>query len=378
VTGQLPRFGMFDEIRWAVTHVLRSPARLRFLLGDGPQFPYDLVRFLRRVVPLAAAQLAKIEAAAETIPDELLRREALASARNKAYHVAGGCILATFLPGDAAGKYVEIIAPLESIYDYLDNLCDRHPDVRPDAYPVFHRALSDALDPTAQPSNYYAEGPFENGNSDRPVDDGGYLAALVRQVQQALRNVRDYDAVVPMFREAVKYYSEMQTFKHLAPDERESACVAWYERSVAQSNNPFLREITWYEFACAAGSQFHVYVPLYLLFTRSDEQILEGGYNAYFPAVAALHVLLDSFIDQAEDREHGELNFVDCYESFVAMETRVQFLVATASKRFEQLPVPYQHRFLLRVMALFYLTHPKVSAQNLDSQAIALLRCFEL
>ena len=36
---------------------------------------------------------------------------------------------------------------------------------------------------------------------------------------------------------------------------------------------------------------------------------------AYFPPVCALHILLDYFIDQEEDRESGDLNFVSYYDS---------------------------------------------------------------
>ncbi|MGB8520679.1 MAG: DUF2600 family protein, partial [Candidatus Tumulicola sp.] len=89
---------MHDEIAWAVRHVLASPARLRFLFGDAGAIPIPLLRFLRRVVPHASVELDGITALAESIPDERLRAEALASVRAKAYHVAGGCILATFLP----------------------------------------------------------------------------------------------------------------------------------------------------------------------------------------------------------------------------------------------------------------------------------------
>ena len=71
-----------------------------------------------------------------TRPDPALRREAVASIEGKAYHVAGACILATFLPSAAAEHYIEIVAPLETIYDYLDNLCDRLPNVPPAAPPM--------------------------------------------------------------------------------------------------------------------------------------------------------------------------------------------------------------------------------------------------
>src|SRR4029077_19544280 len=134
---------MHDEIAWAIRHVLASPARLRFLLGDRAAIPIPLFRFLRRVVPHASVELDGIASLARSIPDARLREQALASIHAKAYHVAGGCILATFLPPAEARRYVEIVAPLESIYDYLDNLCDRHPEVSVNAYPVLHRAIAD-------------------------------------------------------------------------------------------------------------------------------------------------------------------------------------------------------------------------------------------
>jgi tetraprenyl-beta-curcumene synthase len=353
---------LFEEIRWAVTRVLRSPARLRFLFADGPRTFVDLVRFLRSTVPKAAAALATIQVWAERIPDTDLREQAMASVRDKAYHVAGGCILATFLSADRARLYIEIVAPLETIYDYLDNLCDRHPAVDRSAYPVLHGALADALDPSAPLRDYYALGPRG--------DDAGYLAGLVRSTQHALRQVDGYAEIAPMFAQAIALYTDLQTFKHLPAGQREAACIAWYER-----HSDAFPELTWYEFACAAGSQFQIYVPLYMLLAGRS-LAAQAAYGAYFPPVAALHVLLDAFIDQAEDRAHGELNFVACYPDETALRAGTSALVRRAQVGFATLPEPYQHRFLLRVMALFYLTHPKVEAQRLDRSALQLLEAF--
>ncbi|HTX58660.1 MAG TPA: DUF2600 family protein [Verrucomicrobiae bacterium] len=353
---------MRSEIGWAVRHVLASPARLRFLIGAGAALPVQLVRFLRTIVPQAAAELAAIRSLAERIPDAALRREAIASIDGKAYHVAGGCILATFLPPERARRYVEIVAPLETIYDYLDNLCDRHPNVDVSAYPVLHRAIADALDPGAAPRDYYASGPAG--------DDGGYLRALVERVQRGLSAVDGYEQLLPAFAEAAGLYGEMQTYKHYPRGERERACIAWFARSSARTGG-----LDWHEFACAAGSQFHVYAPLYELIAGRPEAA-RAAYDAHFPAVAALHVLLDSYIDQAEDREHGELSFAAIYPSLARLRERVRYLARSAERGFAALPDPRQHRFVLRVMALFYLTHPKVYAQGLDRDAQELLRAF--
>lgn len=355
---------MRDEIAWAERHVLVSPARLRFLLRDGFSTPANILRFLRKVVPHARLELAGIRSLARSIRDDALRDEALASIDAKAYHVAGGCILATFLPRDKGRAYVELVAPLESIYDYLDNLCDRHPDVSVEAYPVLHQAIADALDPYASPRNYYALGP--------EGQDNGYLQRLVTRVQRSLRRINGHEALLPLFREAAQLYGEMQTYKHYPAGERERACRDWFEAR----KNDRVAELQWYEFACAAGSQFQVYAPLYELFAGRPHAIV-AAYDAHFPAVAALHVLLDSFIDQAEDRDHGELNFAAAYGSPAAMHRRAGYLAGLAKRGFASLPEPRPHAFVLRVMSLFYLTHPKVYAQDLNREAESLLRAID-
>ncbi|HEY8297448.1 MAG TPA: DUF2600 family protein [Candidatus Baltobacteraceae bacterium] len=347
------------EIRFAIGMVVRRPARLRFLLQGGPLGALDLLHFLRRIVPVAKAELARIERIADRIPDDRLRHEALQSIGTKAYHVAGAAILATFLPRGAREHYIKIVTPLESIYDFLDNLCDRHPDVPIEAYPILHQALADALDPEAPLHEYYARGPLG--------DDGDYLRSLVERTRSALKRLEGHQLLLPYFREAATLYTDLQTFKHYPKERREDACIAWYERQGGRFG-----DLSWWEFASAAGSQFQVYAPLYVAFC-SDFRQLDRTFNAYFPAFSALHVLLDYFIDQREDREHGELNFVACYEDFATFALRAQSLAGRARERFARLTRPRAHDFALRIMCLFYLTHPKVFEQGLDAQAQTLL-----
>jgi len=349
-----------DEITWAVRHVLESPTRLRYLLGAGLGTPLHLTTFLRSIVPRAARALAEIRVLAEIIPDDRLRHEALASIDGKAFHVAGAAILATFLPSAAADHYIHIVVPLETIYDYLDNLCDRHPEVAPDAYAVLHQAIADALDPSAPTRNYYAKGPFG--------DDGDYLHRLVVRTQQALRRLADHDLLLERFREAATLYGEMQTYKHHPAGERERLLTSWFELHRAR-----FPTLEWQEFASAAGSQFQVYAPLYLLFAGRIDA-LDRCYEAYFPAVAALHVLLDSFVDRDEDAAHAELNFASVYGDPAILRERAAHLANSARRAFATLPDAKVHGFVLRVMTLFYLTHPNVYAQQLDAQALALLR----
>jgi tetraprenyl-beta-curcumene synthase len=347
------------EIRWAIERVLFSPQRLAFLARGGLDDALELRRFLVNVVPLARSALRGLQELAERIPDSELRAQARFGLHSKAYHVAGACILATLLPSGAREHYVEIVAPLEAIYDFLDGLCDRHPLTTPKAFRHLHLALADALNPSRPLHDYYAYGP--------PGDDGDYLTNLVRRVRHGLARLGDYELLVPYFVEAATLYAETQTFSHLPSAERTPALMQWHEREGSRFG-----DLTWWEFGAAAGSQFQVYGPLYAAFCSSFDEI-GATYQAYFPAFSAVHVLLDSFIDQHEDSKNGDVNWIDCYVSFDAFCARVRELSQRAKEAFGTLPMPHAHTFALRVMALFYLTHPKVYEQRLGQEAIALL-----
>lgn len=350
-------------VRSALARVLSSPPRLGFLLDGGFADVEALYRYFAAVLPPARTQLERIAVAAESIPNDELRRHALYTLRTKAFHLSGACVLGAFLPSAAREHYIEIVAPLEAVYDFLDTLCDRDPRTTPPAFRQLHVALADALDPHGELHDYYRCGP--------PGEDGGYLRALVIRVRRALRRLAGHESLREHFEQAIRLYADHQTFKHLPPGERETACVAWHRRERALAG-----DLSWWEFAAAAGSQFHVYAPLFTVFTGRFEEI-GAVYDAYFPAVCALHVLLDSFIDRAEDRAHGELNWIDAYASPQAFRERAGVLAKLAREKSDALP-SRAHLFVLRAMLLFYLSHPRVYREGYEREAISLLRALRV
>jgi tetraprenyl-beta-curcumene synthase len=349
------------DVRRTLARVFSKPTRLRTLIALGPSAWVATARYLVFVIPQASRELAAIRIRAQRIPDPALREQALASIDGKAYHVQGGAILATFLRGAAARRYVALVAALETIYDYLDNLCDRLPGVSQQAYATLHAALIDALDDRRVPADYYRDGPAG--------DDGGYLRGLVDDVRTGLRALPHYDDVRERLVEVARYYAELQVVKHGPPGARERACDAWYRRNRARFPG-----LAWWEFAAACGSSLPIFALIELAArARLDPQEADATLAAYFPGVSALHILLDYFIDQAEDREHGELNFVACYPSSRAAVTRLRRLLRLALARVHRLAGATRHRFLVQAMCVFYLTHPKVFEQRLDDESAALL-----
>ncbi|MDB5072903.1 MAG: hypothetical protein JWM87_4014 [Candidatus Eremiobacteraeota bacterium] len=349
------------DLRRTLRVVFSRPSRIKRLIALGPRGWIATARFLRSVVPRAGRELARIRERAARIPDAALREQALASIDGKAYHVQGGCILATFMPRDAAHRYVAIVAALETIYDYLDNLCDRLPGVTQQAYATLHASLIDALDERRTPGDYYRDGPAGN--------DGGYLRSLVDAARDGLRELPNYAAVRNQVVDVASFYAELQVLKHGPAGVRERACGDWYALNRARFPG-----LSWWEFAAACGSSLPVFA-LIALATREqlDPAEIDATVTAYFPGISAIHILLDYFIDQAEDREHGELNFVACYASSAEAVTQLRRLVTATLAHVRNLAGAAHHRFLVEAMCVFYLTHPKVFEQRLDRESAALL-----
>jgi tetraprenyl-beta-curcumene synthase len=352
---------LLRDVRRTIGTVFSRPSRVRRFLALGPRGWIATARFVGTVIPLASRELALIRRRAERIPDAALREQALDSIDHKAYHVQGGAILATFMHGAAARRYVAIVAALETIYDYLDNLCDRLPGVSQQAFATLHAALLDALDERRVPIDYYRDGPAG--------DDGGYLRSLVDAARSGLRELPNYAAVRDRVIEVATYYAELQVLKHGPAGAREGACGAWYDR-----NREAFPGLSWWEFAAACGSS----LPIFALIELGARKRLEPGavdatLRAYFPGVSAIHILLDYFIDQAEDHEHGELNFVACYASPADATAGLTRLVRGTLVLVRTLADAARHRFLVQAMCVFYLTHPKVFEQRLDRQSAAVL-----
>jgi hypothetical protein len=77
---------------------------------------------------------------------------------------------------------------------------------------------------------------------------------------------------------------------------------------------------------------------------------------AYFPSIGALHTLLDSLIDRADDRAAGRQSLVDYYDSVDMMIERLALLAVEARRKAETLPQGSDHAMILTGMVSFYLS----------------------
>ena len=337
-------------------------------------------RMLSRIVPLADAELSRWWTQASRIPDQELRRQALASLSLKRFHSVGGSAYALFLPR-AEIRLIRPIVALQTISDYLDNLCDRSTSLSGVDFRQLHTAMLDAVRPGAFLRPYYRFHPEK--------DDGGYLNQLVQTCQRSLSFLPYYRSVQRQVVRYVRWYNDLQEFKHIAPEQRLTALESWFARW-----QPHYPDLAWWEFAAACGSTLGIFALWAVAATpampspalapketgdsaggtaaaRADGRavsLVKAVDQAYFPWISGLHILLDYYIDQSEDQAGGDLNLVSFYPDPEARLARLSYFYEMATRHAAGLPSGTIHTFIVNGLPALYLTDPKVALQHYEPE----------
>jgi len=304
-------------------------------------------------------ELGLWRAQAKEIPDLELRRQALASLSAKQFHADGGSVYAAYsLP--TAPRLVRLIVALQTISDYLDNLCDRCATFDEGDFHQLHHAMRDAVTPDAPLRPYYAV----RGNP----DDGGYLNLLVSACQDELRNFPGYAVAYPHVRWFVERYCELQEYKHIQPSQRTQRLMDWAQPYIEQ-----YPQLSWWEFAAATGST----LGMFALFTASMEPLSESRASAlrnhYFPWICGLHILLDYLIDLEEDKEEDDFNFIRCYDSMDEAHQRLRYIKGQALQSSTELPRETVHSQVVKGLLAMYLSDEKTDKQAWVRPALSMV-----
>lgn len=320
-----------------------------------------IIRFITKVFPLVSKELDFWSTIATKIPDSQLRAQALSSIGSKKFHAQGGSFYALYPRTDLTGA-VRFIVALQTISDYLDNLCDRAGITDESAFSQLHLAMLDAVDPARQVSDYYRNYPFK--------DDRGYLEKLVMTCRRQINKQPSYHLVLSKIVDYVKRYSELQSYKHLGLEIREDRLHDW----ALQNLNP-ATGIYWWEYAAATGST----LGMFLLYVAASDpglkpKVVELIDQAYFPWVTGLHILLDYFIDAQEDLEMGDYNFTFKYQNPSECRNRLAFFIKESNRACSSLPNPSFHLTVIRGLLALYLSDPKALDPQIKESSLDLIR----
>ncbi len=343
-----------------------SPGARENLLKEKPTFTSDLYlpRFLTGVLPQVSREMRGWEQWLTLHADWPLLQQALDGLSRKRFHAQGGSFYALYsINPRCSKKLVTLIVALQTISDYLDNLCDRGGVYDEAAFRCLHKAITASL--TCSPMrehSYYRFYPAKN--------DGGYLKALVARCRACTGSLPAYREVQPEILRLASLYNDLQVYKHLNPSMRAGRLRRWFKEKAAATEPPLF----WWEFAAACGSTLALFA-LFGLAASPRACSREAGeiVSAYFPWVCGLHILLDYWIDQEEDIRGGDFNFIACYPSAASAVERLHLFLERALEETAKLPrSSFHHTVILGLLAV-YLSDPKVNVQNLQEPANSLL-----
>lgn len=323
----------------------------------------NIVFFLTTVIPQVSRELRHWGRKIEECPDWDLLRLATSSLHLKKFHSQGG----SFFALDARNygpNLTRAIVALQTISDYLDNLCDRNNCYNEAAFRCLHLAMTDALSPgPPRKESYYRFYPLKN--------DGGYLEELVAACKDQLMLFPSYSTVKYEAVKLASLYNDLQTYKHMNPSVRRSLLKRWYRAK----NNFHSHGLYWWEYAAACGSTLAIFALL-ALSTRPQlsKNLVSAITRAYFPWVCGLHILLDYLIDQEEDLLENDFNFIACYPRSVSIPHRLQLFIHESLKRVSALPNAGFHRTVVKGLLAVYLSDPKARRPNLKETADFLIQ----
>lgn len=310
-----------------------------------------MAKIYQEVLPRVHYYLKEWKQKASLIPNPELRKQALASIETKTFHCEGGSIYG-LLAGLDIDKVIRFIVAYQTISDYLDNLCDRSTSLDPTDFRALHDSMLHALTPEAPLEDYY--------RYREEKDDGGYLHELVTTCQEVIKTLPAYQNIYPLTIELAQYYSDLQVHKHVQKKDRVPRLEAWF--SQYQDKLP---PMSWYEFSACTGSTLGIFcLVAYATNSSFSSKSARNVKEAYFPWVQGLHIMLDYFIDQEEDRIGGDLNFCFYYDNEVQLMKRLEHFAKEADKSIRQLPDHRFHCFINKGLMAIYLADEKVRKQK--------------
>lgn len=308
-------------------------------------FVHAALRYWLAVFPRTCIELRRWRRRARQIDDPVLRTAAL-EALGKRGNIEGAAAFAAVMPGRRRGKLVRALVAFQAIYNYVDLLAEQSRSRRALDARRLHAALIAALEPAARHRDYYA---FHSHH-----EDGGYLAEMVDECRSALSALPSSATIAQAAASSAARIVDFQALS-LGADQ---ALELWVRRQPPIDESP-----RWWEAAAAAGSSLTVHALIAAAGAPSlcaeDVATIEA---AYFPWVSALHSLLDSAVDEAEDAATGQLSLMRCYTSTPEAATRMRWLALRGLHAVRVLPRGRRHAVLVVAMACSYLSAPEASA----------------
>jgi tetraprenyl-beta-curcumene synthase len=289
---------------------------------------------------------------AEGIPSNKLRQLALEAHEAKAGNVEGATAFAAFVEPRWRKKVIRAQVAFQSAYDYLDTLAEQPSSSPASNAHQLHLALLAACDRSSRLVDYYAY--------NEHCEDAGYLAKLIEDCRRSLEALPSWSVSASSIRRLARRIVAYQSLNLTEAQGGQAGLARWAERET-----PTGADLAWWETAASAGSSLGVFA---LIAASAQDDLSSTEANsieqAYWPWIGALHSLLDSLVDLAQDSAAGQRSLLDNYESREEAAQRLREIAELALGAADRLPRAQGHVTVLTAMATFYLAGHKARGET--------------
>ena len=295
-----------------------------------------------------------------TIEDRALREDALRALHSKRGNIDGAGLFWT-LVGHRDGRLLRALVAHELIWDFLDCVSERGAAVGDENGLQLHRALADSLDPSAPMADYYRHHRWRR--------DAGFLRELVGTCRACCAALPSYELVRrTVLCEARR--GAVQGLNHaLDPRHRDEALRAWLQTEPSQSV-----ELQWFELTAVESAPLVIHPLLALAASPSARPQDVGAIRAaYFPWVSLATVMLDSYVDQAEDAVNGNHSYIAHYPTPAAAVERLHGTIERAVSEVRTLADGHRHAVVVACMVAMYLSKDSASTPELRATTRSLI-----
>jgi tetraprenyl-beta-curcumene synthase len=309
-------------------------------LATGAVFVAAAARYWLLVFPRVSSELRHWRRSAARISDPVLRRLAFA-ALEKRSNMEGAAAFAAFVRFGPRRDVVRALVAFQAIYNHVDMLAEQRGGDQEGRARALHEALLLALEPGAAAPACRAHA-LQLGR-----DDEGHLAEMIETCRWALSRLPGFAAASPTVRAAAR---RIVAFQSLSLGEQ-GKLEEWALHETLPGSG-----LDWWETAAAAGSSLAVHALIAAsaspALSRLDVEAID---NAYSSSIGALHSLLDSVVDEAEDAQARQLSLIGCYGSRQEAAARLGVLTERTIDTARDLPDGRMHALVATAMACSYL-----------------------
>ncbi|MFA4927872.1 MAG: DUF2600 family protein [Patulibacter sp.] len=301
-------------------------------------------------LPLVRREVAGWRARAARIPDPEVRATALQTLMRKRSYLDGAALF-WILPERRDPRLLSLLVSFQVAADFLDQASERGVADRGHSGGSLMPAFADAVDLSAPPAGaYYADHPW--------ADDGGYLRDLVAASRAGCGLLPAYGETRELLVREARRARALELVHEPDPVRRDDQLHRLAQEW--ESDDPW-----WFEKAAGSASALTV---IALLALAADPTVTDDDRRAAARAyrwVGALSTMLDSYVDQAEDRASGEWSAVSRYPDAAVATERIGSLIDRSLHEVGRLPGGERHVVIVSSMIALFLSRDSARADDL-------------